>query len=490
MRMRAWSSIVLVTAVLGTTAAPSNARTSLPSPAARPAGGCAAPPDVRAQNLQKADYLLDGSATSFATSWVASKTVADQVARAAAKRAAGELVAAEFAEATGAAWATAEALTGWGAVVLLVGYLGYKFLKDDPPDARFTAIATPQVHGAAVDVAGMTPAEAGAVQTLAANTRQLLAVAKALATTQNRATGATAAGQAGAAQRQNDVAKQYALRLAGLLDAQPALRAGLSRALAADNRFPPRLQPGPGEVRDFQREVAAHGVPAPLTRLAQQAGLTASDLAQFRASIGSAHPAAVAGISFPGVLSDPQINAFEARGAASWRQFAAGACSAPTTATPTATVGGPGVLQQEGAITVSVPTNWTWDLGGAKALSGRATIETPFGDATYTWTIPATIPRSGAQATITVEARPTKAGGSNLAASISDGGEVDIICQSANIGCSIIEAYTKGGNTDTKSLTFTIKPRFYSQGRTQPINIGLGLGPDGPTITIPYHYHE
>ena len=336
MRMRVWWSLVLVAAVLVSTVAPSSARTTLRSPVFQVAAGCLAPKPTRELNLEAADRLNDMSGMTSAGAAVVGGLVAKAAVQQSLAAAAGETAAAAMAGESVLILGVATAGLGLAAAALWAGYYYYKELKNDPPDPHFTAIATPLVRSVALQpIPGLTAAETAALNALAANTRQLLAVTQALATTQNRASGALAARQPGLAQRQTDAAKQYAQQLAGLLDAQPALLARLRQVLAADDRFPAALQPSAAELRAFQSDVAAHGLPALLVHLLQEAGIDGPHLAEFRASIALVNPAVVAGLSYPGLLTDPQITAFDRRGAASWRQFAAGVCRAPGSSTPT-----------------------------------------------------------------------------------------------------------------------------------------------------------
>ena len=115
-------------------------------------------------------------------------------------------------------------------------------------------------------------------------------------------------------------------------------------------------------------------------------------------------------------------------------------------------------------------------------------METPWGNATYTWTVPAVITRAGVQATLTLMADAGKAGvSSNLEVELYlYSGDLDTVCPKPGTDCAHIRAYTDNGKTASATSTFTIKASTYSPGRTDPVLVKIGCAWNGPTITIPY----
>jgi hypothetical protein len=406
MRTRLWWSMVLVAAVLLTTAPPSDARTNPRSPVSHVAAGCVAPKLTRDLNLDASDRLNDMSGMTSAGAAVVGSLAARAAVQQSIAAAAGETAAAAMAGESVVILGAATAGLGLAAAALWAGYYYYKTLKDDPPDPHFMVIDIPRLQNVALQpVPGLTAAETTALNALAANTRQLLAVSQSLATTQNRATGAAAAGQAGPAQRQNDAAKVYALRLAGLLDAQPALLTRVRAVLVADDRFPAALQPGTAEIQAFQSSVSANGLPAALARVLREAGIDGPRLADFRTSIALVRPSMVAGQSYPDLLTDPRITAFDRSAAASWRKFAAGSCPIQRNGPPTPPPSGVTFSLQSSLTEVhKFHGNLTMD-----AVAKTAHVDQ--GIVTYdeNWTIPDTL-TPGKQASVTLGLDVTNTG--------------------------------------------------------------------------------
>jgi hypothetical protein len=154
---------------------------------------------------------------------------------------------------------------------------------------------------------------------------------------------------------------------------------------------------------------------------------------------------------------------------------------------------GAGDLRRTGLPTIGPDQTGGLPFKWNVAATGSATVETAAGNATFSWAMPVTITKAGAQGKVTVTADPgTAKERSNLAAGISVGGEVDFFCGAKAEPCAtpVAEAYTRGGSSPSVTMTFKVKPRAYSVGRNDPVLIVVGLGPNGPRVTYKYDIVE
>jgi len=181
-------------------------------------------------------------------------------------------------------------------------------IADDPPDSNFKVIAQPITPSLPSITAqdGVPQELADAHNALMSNRLQIIGLSTALLTSIERAQGAANAGDASWETRQTEMAAQYASDVANLLSAQPALLANVEGAWESAGL--PDLQFTTDDVRDFQAEVNANGLPASFQAVLSQLGADATDVEMIRADLLSKDPSEVASLgSFPGFMATPAL---------------------------------------------------------------------------------------------------------------------------------------------------------------------------------------
>jgi len=166
-------------------------------------------------------------------------------------------------------------------------YLSAKLneLQLDPSDPNFTVIAQPVFPAITLLTipVGATQEEAGAINAFNAyvlNEVRAAAFAAAVQTAINRAQGAADAGNTFWETKQVNAANTFLGQLALLLNAQPALAAGLENALIAAGF--PTAQITPSTVLSFEFSVAFNGLPAPILQTLDELGATQAEINQIR----------------------------------------------------------------------------------------------------------------------------------------------------------------------------------------------------------------
>ncbi|MDD5560152.1 hypothetical protein [Candidatus Methylomirabilis sp.] len=150
----------------------------------------------------------------------------------------------------------------------------------------------------------MTSAESDAWNALFSNLAQEIGFTKALLTSVERAQGAEEAGDAFWKSQQMQAAAYFASQLATALNVQPELRANVQIALQATGR--PSILITADDIANFQRDVAAHGLPVFLTEALTQLGADSATIERIRNSLIALSPSADV-VSFPEMLTDPAL---------------------------------------------------------------------------------------------------------------------------------------------------------------------------------------
>lgn len=168
-------------------------------------------------------------------------------------------------------------------------------MATDPPDPNFTVIAQPMVLALPpLEVEpGVTQAEVEAINGWLRNRAEAIAVGRALITSLNRADGAAAAGDSFWEDQQLKAASEYAVQLAKLLEADPALRALVQDAL--EEASFPAITVTASDVSTLQQTVAQNGLPDFLIEPLTQLGAHGADLAQIKQALITTDPTAAAG---------------------------------------------------------------------------------------------------------------------------------------------------------------------------------------------------
>lgn len=194
-------------------------------------------------------------------------------------------------------------------------------LSNDPIDPNYTQFAAPAISSPLLfpSASGVNGAMVTAFNTLAATSSQFTGLTAALLTSLNRAHGAAQAGNTAWKNRQLAVAAGFATRAARLVSAEPALLARLQRAIAAAGI---RVPVTAADSQQIQKDVAAHGLPSFLTRPLLAAGLDQHRMDQLAQDVADA-PAHPGSITFPDLLTEPQLLAAIEGEATALRRFAA-----------------------------------------------------------------------------------------------------------------------------------------------------------------------
>lgn len=246
---------------------------------------------------------------------------------------------------------------GYSAVSLYIAHRN-NLIAQDPPDSNFTVIAQPEIPSfPSVTVQdGVTKAESDGWNALFSNLAQEIGFSRALLTSAERAWGAEEAGDAYWESQQMQAAAYFASQLATVLNAQPALRSNLQIALQAAGR--PGILITADDIANFQRDVAANGLPVFLTEALTQMGADNATIEQIRNALIAQSPSADA-VSFPGMLTDPALISALEEAAQALSQFSG--------VTPVALDIKPGSVpnsinpQSRGRIPVAILTTDTFD---------------------------------------------------------------------------------------------------------------------------------
>jgi len=187
-------------------------------------------------------------------------------------------------------------------------YLGrraveYNNLAQDPPDYQFTTVAQPTttVLTLTADSPGAAQPVLDAFNALFLNQAQFLAVADALNTALNRASGAAEAGDRTSQALQIRAVRQFSIQLAALQDAEPALRSNLQAALQA---FGFTGSVTTNDAHSFQGNILANGLPAVQHQFLTLSGADTATVASITALLGVQDNNAVAA-DLPEALTDP-----------------------------------------------------------------------------------------------------------------------------------------------------------------------------------------
>ncbi len=199
------------------------------------------------------------------------------------------------------------ALSGNEPAAAVVGGVSSIISLADPPDSNFMVIAQPVVP-AVPQVAAqgeVTQDLAGAWNDFLNNQVQVDGVAMAMITSRERAQGAADAGDTYWQTQQNEAAAGYASQLASILAAQPALRENLVNAWQTSGI--PDIIITADDVRKYQADITANGLPANFTDTLTQMGADSTTIEQIRENIIAQNPDDVAG-SVMGKLTDPALD--------------------------------------------------------------------------------------------------------------------------------------------------------------------------------------
>lgn len=228
------------------------------------------------------------------------------------------LIGSIAADLTGVGAPIGAAMAGVSAGLATSG-VGFVALGVDPSDSNFHAIVKPRFTRVLNATAGrgFSRTAANAVNALASNTSRVAGYLRAMVTSLNRASGALAAHDPGAATAQVDAAAGFATRAATALDRQPTLGMRAVPALAA-SRFPDNISAS--EVARARQQVRAHGLPALLQRILVRLGVSARDRRALRDAIADRKPRAVHVLS---ALTSAKLTQSERKAAAALRRFAA-----------------------------------------------------------------------------------------------------------------------------------------------------------------------
>jgi len=202
---------------------------------------------------------------------------------------------------------------------LKLSALKLRKLARDPADPNFTVIAQPIVHSLSIQpitpAPGVTQQEADALNPLLTNMEQVIAVSEALQTSNDRAQGAFAAGNAFWVTKQNQTAQQYALQLAKLLNEQVSLQANLRNATEAAGTH---IEFTLDDVKNFQFGVSNNGLSPDISQFLTELGADSATQEDVRQSIISDDAAEIAELGdgkFPDLLTDSSVTNRLAAGA-------------------------------------------------------------------------------------------------------------------------------------------------------------------------------
>jgi hypothetical protein len=160
----------------------------------------------------------------------------------------------------------------------------YQLLALDPPDPNFTTVAEPVVHPLTLSLrpndASLAP-QLAAFNALFVNGETETAVAGALNTAVNRASGAEQAGDQASLDLQEQAVRRFSNQLADTLAARPAL---LTAAQNAARSLGVPLTSTPSDVLAFEKDVQRNGLPAPIRQTLQLTGATSPPSPTWRSS--------------------------------------------------------------------------------------------------------------------------------------------------------------------------------------------------------------
>jgi hypothetical protein len=200
-----------------------------------------------------------------------------------------------------------------GGVSAAIGYLLDKYIAADPPDPNFMVIAQPSFKTIALP-AGLTSAESSSLSALLDNYEHVIGFAQAGITSENRAAGASQAGNNFWFTQQQQAARSYGAQIGTLLNAEPGL---LTNVRNAFNSAGLKGTFTSSDVSAFQSNWSPT---APSSEIKSQVallmqdltalGFTSDDEAAIRQAVMAADPAAVAAVgtgTFPAVWTDPSV---------------------------------------------------------------------------------------------------------------------------------------------------------------------------------------
>jgi hypothetical protein len=163
-------------------------------------------------------------------------------------------------------------------VAWLIGSI-YARMAADPSDPNFTALAQPSnlPYTPLTAQAGLTQAEANALNALYSNEVQMVSVGEAVLTTINRAQGASDAGNPTYENMQLQHLQQLDQQLGSLTSSEAGLRSNLTSVFAAAG-VNQAVQSS--DVYTFEGNVASGGLPDFATSELNQLGATSAEIAQ------------------------------------------------------------------------------------------------------------------------------------------------------------------------------------------------------------------
>jgi hypothetical protein len=181
----------------------------------------------------------------------------------------------------------------------------YRALAHDPPDPHFTSVArpTPFVWVLTTSGGGKAPPTIDAFNALFLNESQAIAVAEAIVTSINRASGAAAAGDAYWKGQQELAIATYSAQLAALLGAQGALRANVQAALRAEGAADTVSL---ADAAAFTAGVARNGLPSLVRQILVASGVDSATLARITHRTAKWNPQSIAGDVVAG-MTDPAL---------------------------------------------------------------------------------------------------------------------------------------------------------------------------------------
>jgi hypothetical protein len=194
-------------------------------------------------------------------------------------------------------------------------------LAKDPPDPNFKRLAKLSFPRLPPTRAGprVTRQEALAGNALLGNTARLVGYNDAFLTSLERAQGAHAAGDRRWERTQSQAAARFARAEAKLLDARPALREALRRAVDAAL---PRARLSVAGAKAATAQVARRALPSSLVSLLRALGFSTAEVASVRSRMAHVSPSAAAG-PVTAKLAMPAVTEADRRSARILRAIAA-----------------------------------------------------------------------------------------------------------------------------------------------------------------------
>ncbi|HVT56897.1 MAG TPA: hypothetical protein VHR45_00730 [Thermoanaerobaculia bacterium] len=198
------------------------------------------------------------------------------------------------------------AISGIGAPLAALTSAYFVGLGLDPSDPNFMVIATPVVPSLPplTVQTGVTLEVANAFNALVQNDENILGYSSVILTCLNRAQGAADAGNAFWEAKQEAAAAQYESQLGTFLKTETSLLASLQSALQAENF--PTIVVTPNDVLNFEKSVAASGLPSDGVSTLQQLGASPDQIAQIT-QVTIVQDVNAAAHTFPTSLTDPDL---------------------------------------------------------------------------------------------------------------------------------------------------------------------------------------